>query len=73
MFKDETVLEDDAFLQSVSLSDGESFYYDVDIVKQQYTFEYNKRRVRITANVDLVMKDVKDLVVMVGNIVQLLV
>ena len=67
MFKDDTLLEDAVSLQSISLVDGESFYYDVDILKQQYTFEYNKRRVRIVANVDLVMKDVKDLVVMVRN------
>ena len=60
-------MEDAVSLQSISLVDGESFYYDVDILKQQYTFEYNKRRVRIVANVDLVTKDVKDLVVMVRN------
>ena len=67
LFKGDTVLEDAISLQSISLFDGESFYYDVDVMKQQYTFEYNKRRVSIIANVDSIMKDVKDLVVMVGN------
>ena len=36
------------------------------IVKKPFTFEFNKRRLRITLNVDLKMKDVKEFVAVVG-------
>ena len=50
LFKGDTVLEDAISLQSISLFDGESFYYDVDVIIHQDTFLYKKTRVRIISN-----------------------
>lgn len=52
-------------LQSLSLSDGDSFVYDVNLVRKPFTFEYNKRKVRININVDSSLQEIQDILIMV--------
>ena len=66
LFTDALVDDDDVLLTEIPLGEGDSFLYDVVIVKKPFTFEFNRRRLRITLNVDLKMKDVKEFVAVVG-------
>lgn len=57
--------DDSVLLQSLSLSDGDSFMYDVNLVRKPFTFEYNKRKVRININVDSSLQEIQDILIMV--------
>ena len=66
LYADTLLEDDDVALKAIPLGEGDSFVYDVTIVKKPFTFEFNKRRLRITLNVDLKMKDVREFVAVVG-------
>ena len=66
LYTDALLEDDDGLLRELPLGEGDSFLYDVTIVKKSFTSEVNKRRQRITLNLDLKMKDVKEFVAVVG-------
>ena len=39
--------------------------YDVNLVRKPFTFEYNKRKVRININVDSSLQEIQDILIMV--------